>query len=241
MIIKNVCFFLEAMSIVICLHHLYGVKFKLDILTISFLSVDMIIMAAINFFRLPETYLVTMIVYPIIVLYCGYKFGFNFRSMLWNMILCVIVIGGIQMLCLMIAYCLYKIQNFSDYKLLFINGMTFAVVLIVLPIFRLNRMSKFSQDNGKIIILVTSVCMAWISIWVLNYKNLKTFELKETILLFISIILILILADQLNKYKIKAKEIETELKMHEIYSEPFKGLVDDIRLKQRKRLIFSRC
>ena len=31
MIITNVCLLLEALSIVICLHHLYGEKFRLDL------------------------------------------------------------------------------------------------------------------------------------------------------------------------------------------------------------------
>ncbi len=79
MIVTNVCLLLEALSIVICLHHLYGEKFRLDIATVSFLSIDMIIMTAINYFGLPKTY--TMVIYPVIILYCGVRFGFRIKSL----------------------------------------------------------------------------------------------------------------------------------------------------------------
>lgn len=234
MIITNVCLLLEALSIVICLHHLYGEKFRLDIATVSFLSIDMIIMTAINYFGLPKMYLFTMIIYPIIALYCGIRFGFKLKAVVWNVVLCVIIVGGIQILGLLFVYCYSKIQNFSDYKLLITNSMTFAIVLTILPIFKVERLSKFSQDNGKIIILVIGVCLTWISFWVFSYKNIKAFELKETMMLFISIVLVLMLADQLGKYKLKAKEIETELKVNELYSESFRGLIENIRQKQHE-------
>ena len=60
---------LEALSVLICLHHLYGQKFKLDIATTALLSVDMIIMTAINYYGLPRAY--ALIIYPIIMIYCG--------------------------------------------------------------------------------------------------------------------------------------------------------------------------
>ena len=46
--------------------------------------------------------------------------------------------------------------------------------------------------------------------------------------------LVLVLAEQLSKYKIKAKETEIELKMHQLYSESFQGLIDNIRIKQHE-------
>lgn len=102
----------------ICLHHLYGEKFRLDIATVSFLSIDMIIMTAINYFGLPKMYLVTMVVYPIIALYCGIRFGFKLKLIVSNVVLCVILVGGIQMLGMLSVYYFGRVQNFSDINLL---------------------------------------------------------------------------------------------------------------------------
>ena len=232
MVIINSCLLLEVLTIVICLHHLYGEKFKLDIVTVSFLSADMIIMTMINFFGMARIY--TMIVYPVIILYCGIRFGFKLKKIVVNIVLCITLVGVIQMFGLLFIHSLYNVQAFSDYKLIFANGITFFIVLILFPVVKVDKLSKFSQDNSKIIILVISVCVAWILFWMFSYKKLMAMDLHQAIMLFVSIVLILILVGQLNKYKIKAKEIETELKMHELYSEPFQGLIDNIRLKQHE-------
>ena len=133
MIVTNVCLLLEALSIVICLHHLYGEKFRLDIATVSFLSIDMIIMTAINYFGLPKTY--TMVIYPVIILYCGVRFGFRIKSLVINIVLCVILVGGVQMAGALIIYYLNGTQNFSDAELLLVNCVVFIIILTVLPFF----------------------------------------------------------------------------------------------------------
>ena len=68
MIIKNICLLLEALSIIICLHNLYNEKIKLEIITVVFLSFDMIVMTAINFYGFSQTYMTTLAIYPIIAL-----------------------------------------------------------------------------------------------------------------------------------------------------------------------------
>ena len=52
--------------------------------------------------------------------------------------------------------------------------------------------------------------------------------------MFVSIACIWVLAGELGKYKIKAKEVETELKMYELYAISFQGLVENIRLRQHE-------
>lgn len=232
MIIKNVCLLLEVLSFVICLHRLYGEKFKLDITVVSLLAVDMIMMQAIDYYRLPS--IVSVVMYFIIAVYCGAKFGFNIKELITNMVLCVIIIGGIQMLEMLVGHHLYGMESFSYNNSIIPNSVTLVIVLIILPIFEVQKLSRFSQDNGKIIVVVICTCSAWIWFWILGFKNFNSIELEQEIMLFVSIALVLVLAGQLSKYRIKAKEAEIELKMHEFYSKPFQSLIDNIRLKQHE-------
>lgn len=94
--IERACLLLEALAVVVCLHHLYGEKFKLDIITTAFLSINIIIMTIINYYGLSRTY--ALIIYPIIMIYCGIQFGFKWRAIIINNILYMIIIGGIQLL-----------------------------------------------------------------------------------------------------------------------------------------------
>ncbi len=232
MIIKNVCLFLEALSIVICLHHLYGEKFRLDIATISFLSINMIIMTAINYFGLSKTY--TMIIYPIIILYCGIRFGFQIKALAVNIVLCVILIGGVQ-LCTVFGLSVVKdIISLSDLRLLFTNCITTLVTVLILPVFKVERLSARIRDKGKILLTTFCICILMVLFLLVSYKELEVAALEPIILLFISFIFILLLSGQLNAYKIKAKEVETELKMQKLYANSFRGLIEDIRLRQHE-------
>ncbi len=232
MIVTNICLLLEALSIVICLHHLYGEKFKLDIKTISFLSIDMILMTVINYYGMPKTY--TMIIYPILALYCGARFGFQLKSMVVNLILCIILVGGVQMLVALPFHYIMNIGLFSNVELLLVNCIASLIIIFVLPLGGIRKLSKFLQRRERILMVTLGVCILIIAYWLISYKEFKWLELNQAILLFVSLVFIFCLATELTKYKVKAKEIETELKMQKLYSASFQGLIDHIRMRQHE-------
>lgn len=230
--IGRVCLLLEALSIVICLHHLYGEKFKLDIKTVGFLAVDMIIMEFINHYELSKSY--TMIIYPIIILYCGVRFGFKIRALIVNNILYMAIVSGIQLITVMLYYNVFSVQNFGNITLLIVNGMSFMIILLILSKCRLNKISLYLQDRERLLISALVVCIALVSYFLVGYKGNNGLKLYESILVFASLGLIVVLVVRFEKIKIKAKEIETELKMHELYADSFSNLIENIRLRQHE-------
>lgn len=232
MIVTNICLLLEALSIVICLHHLYGEKFRLDIKTISFLSIDMILMTVINYYGMPKTY--TMIIYPILALYCGARFGFQLKSMVVNLVLCIILVGGVQLIVSFSLYHFFHINEVSDMQLVLLSCVTFILLFMVLQVSKVINLSKFLQHKEKFSIVVIGICVVIILIWMLSYKNFRVLDINQAVMLFICIVLIVVLVGQVSKYKIKAKEIETELKMQKLYSASFQGLIDHIRMRQHE-------
>lgn len=232
MIVTNICLLLEALSIVICLHHLYGEKFKLDIKTISFLSINMILMTVINYYGMPKTY--TMIIYPVLALYCGARFGFQLKSMVVNLVLCIILVGGVQLIVAFPFYYVYFIHRFADLSLLLINGIAFLIIFLILPVCKIARLSKFLQHKEKFSFIVIGISIVMILYCMLSYKNFRFLDINQAAMLFVCVVLIVILVGQVSKYKIKAKEIETELKMQKIYSASFQGLIDHIRMRQHE-------
>lgn len=232
MIIKNVCLLLEALSIVICLHHLYGEKFKLDIATISYLSIHMIVMVAINDLGLPKTY--TMIMHLFFVAYCGIRFGFHIKKLAMNIVLCIILIGLLQIsIGLVLSYFLNttKVGNLSVF---ITNCITVIIVSFLFPLYKLKNISLFLKDKGKILMVTIGICIIIVLRILIDYKKIGVLDAEPLIWLFISIVFMFILSGQLNKYKVKAKETETELKMQKLYADSFKGMIDDIRLRQHE-------
>ena len=230
--VTNICLLLEALSIVFCLHCLYGEKFKLDIETTSFLAINMIIMTAMNYYESPKIY--SMIIYPIIALYCGVKFGFKLGEVIINVILCVIIVGVTQMIVALPSHFVFRVQLFSEYKLLFINCVAFVIILCLMPRLRINKAVAYLKKREKALIISITICLLIAAFCIIAYKQFIQVELSQTILLFACVVFILGLTSQLNLYKDKSKEIETELRVHKLYSDSFQSLIDTIRLKQHE-------
>lgn len=228
---------LEALSVLICLHHLYGQKFKLDILTMATLSIDMIIMTTINYYELSRVY--SLLIYPIIMFYCGIRFGFKWREIIINNILYLMIVGGIQLLIgIMYVWIFdwlsFDLLTFKNIELLMMNGGNLTVVLIVLPKLKIHRLSVYLQDKERILFISLGFCILLIITSIINYKIADGLKIYQFSILFVGLLLFCILAGQLGKYKIKSKQIETELKMHMLFADSFQALIDDIRLRQHE-------
>ncbi len=232
MIIKNVCLLLEALSIVFCLHYLYGEKFKLDIATVSFFAVDMIMMQAIDYLGISKV--VSIAIYPIIAIYCGVKFGFKWKAIIVNIILSIILIGIIQLIVVFLFTHFWNTTLFGVLKLLLMNCVITLIALFLLLICDIRKLAHYAKDKGKMLMVTIGLCVVIVLRMLIDYKKLGVLDIEPLILLFISIIFIFILSGQLNKYKIKSKEIETELRVQKLYADSFKGMIEDIRLRQHE-------
>ena len=232
MIIKNFCLLLEVLSFIICIHYLYGEKLKLDIATISLLALDMIMMQIIDFYSLPSV--ISVFIYPVIAVYCSIKFGRKTKPILINMMLSVILIGGTQWIVALLISYFFDLRYFRDVELLLIGFITFAVIFCILSYTKIKSISYFLQDSEEILNYSVAICLFICLVWVVAYKKMKLIEISNTFILFVCVAIVLILSVKLIKYKIKSKEVETELRMYKLFSNSFQGLIDDIRLRQHE-------
>lgn len=230
--IKNICLLFEILSVVFCLHHLYGEKVKLDIETVSYLAIHMIIMTTINYYDLPQVY--TLITYPFLFVYGGIKFGFKLKPLIVNNILNIAITSSIQFVVLFLYYLVFKIQMLDSIRALIVSSLAFMVVVVILSKCRLDRFSSFLQDKDRIYIVALCISVIVAGYCLAKYKKLDSIGLFENAILFVSFIFICFLVFQLGKSKVKAKEIETELKMHRLYADSFQSMIDNIRMRQHE-------
>lgn len=230
--ITNICLLLEILSIIFCVHCLYGEKFRFDIVTISFLSIHMIIMTVINYYELPPIY--SMSTYFIMFLYCGVRFGFHLKAMIINNVLYLVIIGGIQVIITMCYSYIFGLLVFNDIELLTFNFFAFLMVIFFLPKIKINKLSVYLQDKDRILVISLIFCIILTASSVINYKMIKEAELYQYMSLFLSVTMVFLLAGQFNKFKIKSQKAETELKMHQMYADSFHSLINDIRSRQHE-------
>ena len=106
--VDRICVVLEALSIAVCLHRLYGKKFRFDIATASLMTIEMIMMQAIDYFGWPKE--LSMLFYLVVAGYCVVEFGFDLKRLIINNILNAIIICILQISALMLFYA-FEIQQ----------------------------------------------------------------------------------------------------------------------------------
>ncbi len=233
--VDRICVVLEALSVVICLHHLYGKKFRFDIVTVSFLTIEMITMQAIDYFGWPSE--LSMLFYPIIAVYCVIEFGFDLKKLVINNILNTLISCIFQVSVAVILYIVIDKQIVAGIAPLISNCIILLIVIIVLPKLGINRLSNILKDKEIILIISLITCIGIILFWLINFKKidfLNRYEWFQNILFFVCVSLIGLLVFSVGKYKLKSKEIETELKMHMLYANSFDNLIDNIRARQHE-------
>lgn len=230
--IGRICLLLEALSVVICLHHLYGEKFKLDIKTVGFLAIDMIMMTAIDYYGLPSTWSIS--IYLIMAMYCALKFGADWRCIVINELLSIAFVGIGQLIAAFICYSISGVQYFEGEDILIINTITIFMIKLLVPKIKLVVFLKYLQQKEKMTILSLFLCVGLLLYYMVNYKKINIMIVHESVVLFIVILFICVLVAQLEKYKMKSIEVETELKMQRIYADSFDKLIENIRLRQHE-------
>lgn len=231
-VVASLVFLFEALSIVFCLHYLYGEKPEFELITLGYVIFDVVWMDIVHFEYLESQW--SMIIYPAIVLYCGLRFGFKLKKLIINDIFCFLIISVIQATMIVLLYALLGIQRMGAKENLLINALMFAVVVFILSRCKLRKMSAVLQSNEKIVLISLIAVGVSTILFFVNYKWDKGFELLYYVVLSVSVVLIIIAAVDIGKHKIKAKEAEAELRLHKLYEEPFRNLIDEICARQHE-------
>ena len=101
--IERVGFFLEIISVILCIYSLYGRRFHIDIQTIIVITVDIILLQAIDEKIIAPQ--MSWILYLITFLFCIAEFGLHVRELIVNNVLYIVIILILQVVCWLILNC----------------------------------------------------------------------------------------------------------------------------------------
>lgn len=233
--VDRICVVLEGLSIAVCLHRLYGKKFRFDIATVSLMTIEMIMMQAIDYFGWPKE--LSMLFYLVVAGYCVIEFGFDIKKLIVNNVLYLIIIGILQIVVMMIFFVFRIQQLIVGIKSLVFNVAILLIIIFVFPRFKIKDLIEVLKDREKIQILTFALCILITSILIINFKQINIISHSELFLYILFIICITmmgLLIIKIGKYKIKSKEVEIELKMHKLYANSFDNVIDNIRTRQHE-------
>lgn len=222
----------EILSILFCIHFLYDEKFVLDKITILFLVVELTWMHIIYYSPIDNKF--AMFIYPIIAIYCGIRFEPKIKTILINNVLYMVILSFIQASVMQVFLVALKLNEIGEKESLLINILVFFIVISILYRCKLFKLSMILQSNDKIAMLSLGVLMIGVAFLFVDYRKDKGLDVIGYAILIISTLLIVVSAIDIGKHKIKAKEMEAELRLHRLYEDSFRGLIDDIRAKQHE-------
>lgn len=222
----------EILSIVLCLHYLYGEKFRLDKITIVFLIVEMSWMLLIYYMPLDQR--LSLVIYPVIALYCGFKFGFKLRKILVNNILYIIIIGMLQSTIMSLFVMLFRLKEITPKESLLINVCVFVVVILFLRKVNIKGISNILQRKEVLLLVTMIVAVIILVLCLLVYREKNGFDFSYYFMFVTSAILVTIIVVDIGKHKMQVIETKAELKLHKLYEESFQKLIDDISAKQHE-------
>lgn len=232
--IVEVCLYalFEAMSIIFCLHYLYGEEFHFDKISVYYVCIDVVLMVIVYLLHIKSMW--TLIIFPVIFLYSGFKFGFTWKPLIVNNVLLAMILTILQTSIMMLYSIALNDNKMGEFDAVIINTVMFLIVFCGLKRCKLNKLSDALQYNEKIVGISLVVVIITICIFFSNYKQRQRVELLYYAVLGICALLIIITAIDIGKNKIRVKETEAELRLHKLYESSFKDLIDEICSRQHE-------
>ncbi|MGF0031484.1 sensor histidine kinase [Bariatricus sp. SGI.154] len=226
--IRRIYALLEICNVILCLHFLHGRKIRVDLPGILLVCADALI------FELIHTYAVNPIMismlYILTFVYSMVEFDRDVKRTLISNMLYVMIVGILQLM-VSIPTILFPQDGLSD-NLLAVYINLGVLVVQYLSRRKLHQLFELVLKKNVVIFVVTAIFCASLVQSIIQYKRYMKMSLDELLMLmtFGSMVCILSYCWQMEREKLYAKEVE--LKMHEVYDDSFREMIESIRERQ---------
>lgn len=230
--INRISLLVEVMAIIVCLYALYGEKYRLGYKEIVLISVDLILMQSID-----SGYInvgASELMFPLIALYCIWRFGTDKKRLIVNNILYIILLSGLQMLSFFLVSCILGEGANKEVHILCVNAVMLTICVISARKERLKRVSYYFQRDDIIMRCMLILGCSIILICIYMVKRSKGLYIEEYLFPAMATLVMCLMTESWQKYKLKAREKEMELQTYKLYETSYQNLISEIRLRQHE-------
>ena len=230
MVDYKICWVIEILMIISCLHKIEGKKFILNARTIILVISDVLILNAVDKGMIPD--IASILVYPLIAGYTFLQFGSGIKRSIIDICIMFVFLGIIQMFCTMPVTYVFQRYLDEDTMSLIIYIVALFVYLISTHFIDLHALEEIFLKSELLLIGVMIIGTIIVVAALIMTKALAGMFFGEYITAFILIVMIFAITVSWNNYKQKAIEASSELHAYKIYEESYKNLIDEIRVRQ---------
>lgn len=224
-------FSFEILSVLFCLSLLYGEKFRLDRLSVGLMLFEVILYTVLAVYSLNDS--LTLVMYPLIALFCGLKYGWEWKPILVNNILYIFIVGILQVLFLMTANLIFG-------SFLEINAVSTISAVMIFLLFYLLRKKKWHvisdmiQEWNPVMNMGLVVLFSFIILAIILYKIYSRMNIEEYLVIFLYTLAICSALSIWHGFRIKKVEMEAEVKCYNTYIHAYEELIDIVRMRQHE-------
>lgn len=218
----------EILAVLLCLHGLYGEKFKWNIYTISFIGIEFVIYQVDYVYGLPVS--IEGFVYLLFLLYSIIQFRTGIKDTLVNYAICIILSVLMQLICYIPVFFLYNTMQLNVGYL--VNILFFLVTCIMYCKGIFTKVSKFLRSNDKLVALVICTMAGLVIYALVIIKSNIMIGFFDYMVITISIFLITLLASLWQNQKLINQHLNREKQLDEWYGNALRELIVSIRQKQ---------
>ncbi len=228
--LEKVYLLIEVLSMILCLCGLYGKKFRIDIPTIGIITINILVFSLVSEGIISEKYMI--VTYLGLFLYCIFEYSSEIKLAIINYFLCIALLLCIQLICMVPISMIAEFVTNEQVLALMANSFLFLSVLVILKIFRLNKISEYLLNREWFFYAVTMFCLCLLVYIMLKHKLLQYIFLETYIICMISVMLAVALTYKWQKSNAKVREKEIEINLNKIYFNAYSELIDSLRKKQ---------
>lgn len=221
---------IEILSMVICVHRIYGKRMQWDILTIGIAVAVLIVLDAINTLHMDK--MATSIVFVLIYLYCKLKFQDTFLRTGISIIFLTIIMSALQFMCLTLSSILFPRNEM--YRVLLADVAVFVCCQCLLPKMRIDSLLKNLHYSGKRVFGILAIISLIVALLLLQDKTLKGIRADIFLLTIPMILIVVLLIGRWNSSKKDIEQFEKELENNVRMQSNFESLLEDVRMRQHE-------
>lgn len=226
--VENLLFLAEQMAILLCLCGLFGRKFKLDILTMVALVVNMVLFNFRYYGYIGPLY--SVMVSIVLFVYSLYEYRESIKVTIVNNILYVIIMLILQMAFSVVMVLLKNVFTDKNVLMLVINVLILLVVLMIKGKFR--SISKYISTNRWLSLIPIFICGFILISLLISFKSYDYLKNEVGIITCVFTVLVIALLHKWYEAKAEVESKAKELEASAEYTAKYEKLIDEVRKKQ---------
>lgn len=226
--IYRLAWVIEAFSIIIYIHRLYGKKIKLDIETIVFFLVALGILEVC--WQLQINNIITVCIYLFLTLYCARKFQDTIKGAIITVVSMIVIISILQFLFVLPLACIANSNQ--GVRMVATNGFVAAFGVWILPNLKIHKLRTLLRKRDNLILSILLVVLSIVFILLFEDKVWGQIHMEIFVLVMPVLAFLVILLNRWNVMQEEKEYIEKELNITQTMQEKYDDLLTAVRLRE---------